>query len=71
VRCQGIEDFGVALGPSVVDGHAFEAPFLAVAEVEARMEDGGSRPERRRSETLCNRIGKELRRVSARGMVSR
>ena len=28
---EGVKDLGVALGPSVVDGDAFQAPFLAVA----------------------------------------
>jgi hypothetical protein len=29
---EGVEDFGVALAPGVVDGDAFETPFLAVAD---------------------------------------
>ena len=28
---EGVDDLGVTLGPGVVDGDAFEAPFLAVA----------------------------------------
>jgi len=30
----------VALRPGIVDWHAFEAPFLAVAAIEARIEEG-------------------------------
>ena len=29
---EGVEDLGVALAPGVVDGDAFETPFLAVAD---------------------------------------
>ena len=29
---EGVENFRIALRPGVVDGDAFEAPFLAVAD---------------------------------------
>lgn len=32
MRREGVEDLGVALAPGVVDGDAFETPFLAVAD---------------------------------------
>ena len=31
MRCQGVENFRVALGPCIVNRDTFEAPFLAVA----------------------------------------
>lgn len=31
MSCQSVEEFRIALGPGVVDGHTPEAPFLAVA----------------------------------------
>ena len=62
---QRVQDLGVALGPGVVDGDAFEAPFLVVADefaIVAVHEEGVLGPAPRtlaRHEVLRHDVGGE------------
>ena len=68
---EGVDDLGVTLGPGVVDGDAFEAPFLAVANQLAVVpvhQEGVLGPGSRtlpRHEVLRHDVGGERRGIVA------
>lgn len=67
---EGVDDLGVALGPGVIDGDAFEAPLLAVAgqlAIVAVHKEGVLGPAQRtlaRHEVLRHDVGGERRGIA-------